>query len=320
MSYATDVAVVGIGVASATLEQPGDILDQAGAPSAGFDPAALLGRGVRYWDRATRLGALAAARALADSSLVSDGQPSGGLVVSGETVGVVASSNLGNLDTVCRTAEVIASESVVRTSPMDLANASSNVVASSIAIRFDLRGPNVMVCNGMASGLDAVHLAATLVASRRVARVLVVGVEPANDVVASLSARQAGELFDGAVAIVLESASAATSRGVAPRVRLGGYARCADTETSVARVLRDAPPPELWFATETTAMPTDGPRLPRRDLETTLGAASGALGVLQVAAGAHWLRTGRHGPVLATAGADEDGVASMLLTGPAVAA
>jgi monoamine oxidase len=38
---------------------------------------------------------------------------------------------------------------------MDLPNASSNVVASSVAIRFGLRGPNLMLCNGATSGLDA---------------------------------------------------------------------------------------------------------------------------------------------------------------------
>jgi 3-oxoacyl-[acyl-carrier-protein] synthase II len=307
------VTIVGAGMASALLASPGDIFARPGAPAAEFDPAAVLGRGVRYKDRATRLGMVAAAGALADASLC-DGDPAGGLTVSGDSVGVVASSNLGNLDTVCRTAEVIASKSVAGASPMDLANASSNVIASSIAIRFGLRGPNVMICNGASSGLDAVHLAAMLIVSGRVPRVVVVGAEPANDVVADLAGRPVTELFDGAVAILLESEAAAAARGVLPRARLGGYARCADAESSVIRAVGGYALPRLWLAGEATALTASDLGIPRQDVAAALRAASGALGVLQVAAGAHWLRTGGDGPVLVTTGAAEDGVSSLLLT------
>lgn len=312
----TDVVVVGAGVASARLDHPGDILRRPVERGSTFDPAAVLGRGFRYKDRSTQLGTLAAARALADASLLDGELSPESLAVPGDSVGVVASSNLGNLDTVCRTADVIAARSVTATRPMDLPNASSNVVASSIAVRFGLRGPNVMVCNGASSGLDAVHLARVLIASGRVPRVVVVGVEPTNDVVENLVGSPAEELFDGAVAMVVESEAAAVRRGAVPRARLGRYARLADVDVSVTRVLGEGAPPALWLVDATAAVPTAVGDVPRTDLETALGAASGALGVLQVLAGVQWLDSSGAGPVLATAGTADDGVSSLLLTGP----
>jgi 3-oxoacyl-[acyl-carrier-protein] synthase II len=311
------VVVAGLGVASAALAEPGDLLARPVADVASvYEPAAELGRGVRYKDRATKLAMVAADRALRDAALLGGDGRSSSLSVSGHGIGVVGSSNLGNLDTVCRTAEAIASGSVTSTSPMALPNASSNIVASSVAVRFGLRGPNLMVCNGASSGLDAVRLGALLVVSGRVTRVVVVGVEPVNEVVTALTGKSAGELFDGAVAVVLESERAAQARGVVVRARLGRYARCADVTTSIARVVGGRERPGVWFAGATAKAKTKQALLdevPRKDLEAVLGAASGALGVLQVAAGVQWLGDGGSGPVLATAGSADDGVSSMLL-------
>lgn len=306
----SDVVVTGVGVASPVLKDPGDLLGEP-VEDARFDPAAELGRGVRYKDRATQLAMLAAGRALADASLL-DPDLSRDLSVAGESAGVVASSNLGNVDTVCQTAESIASGSVTDLSPMALPNASSNIVASSIAVRFGIRGPNLMVCNGASSGLDAVRLGALLITARRAPRVVVVGVEPINDVVTSLVGRPAEELFDGAVAVVLESATVAGEARF--HVRLSGYARCAEEAASVHRALGNGSLPGLWLTGQTAAAPAPFQDVPRRDLETALGKASGALGVLQVAAGARWLHDGGPAPVLATAGVPDDGVSSLVLT------
>lgn len=165
------------------------------------DPAALIGkRGLRYKDRATQLALCAASSALADAGLLAEGEK---LTVPGDSVGVVVSSNLGNLDTVCRVASTIRDEGVAGTSPMDLPNASSNVIASSVAIRFGLRGPNLMVCNGVTSGLDAVYWAATLIRAGRIERALVIGVETSNEAVERLTRIGDGSLLDGAAALVL---------------------------------------------------------------------------------------------------------------------
>ncbi|HEX3649982.1 MAG TPA: hypothetical protein VHV49_16260, partial [Pseudonocardiaceae bacterium] len=139
-----------------------------------------------------------------------------------------------------------------------------------------------------------------------------VGVEPVNDVVASLVQAPPPGLFDGAVAVVLESAAAAAARGVVPLAVLGGYARRAATDDSVGQVIGNGAPPAFWLAGQATATPPPLAGACRKDLEAELGAASGALGVLQVVAGTCWLDD-KGAPALATAGDPADGVASLLL-------
>ncbi|MFE0106738.1 beta-ketoacyl synthase N-terminal-like domain-containing protein [Streptomyces sp. NPDC059009] len=261
---------------------------EGGAP---VEPAAHVGKkGLRYKDRATQLGYALTKAALRDAGLLDagDGKGDGSLTVPPATVGVVASSNFGNLDTVARALDTIRTETVTATSPMDLPNASSNVIASSAAIRFGLRGPNLMVCNGETSGLDAVHWAATMIAAGRVERVLVLGVEPDNDVVRRLTGG-AGSV-DGGAALVLEAGRAAAARDASVRAVLGPYHRAA----------ADADPA--------------GPdwRAPAH-----LGRASGADGVLQVAAAVGRFDAGERGPVRAVSGtAADDASADLLLLAP----
>ena len=103
-------------------------------------------------------------------------------------------------------ASAIEAETTAGISPMALPNASSNVVASSVAIRYGLRGPNLMLCNGPTSGLDAVYWGAALVAADRCARAVVIGVETSNAVVEGLVGESAEHLLDGAVGLVVERA------------------------------------------------------------------------------------------------------------------
>ncbi|MFD0650528.1 beta-ketoacyl synthase N-terminal-like domain-containing protein [Streptomyces malaysiensis subsp. malaysiensis] len=232
-----EVVITGVGLAVPGASTPDALLRRTACPVTGpdpepFDTAARIGRrGHRYKDRATRLALCAALEALRDADLLpSDGEsdrPADGpadapsdspsdretVTVPGDTVGVVASSNLGNLDTACLTTTAIAERSAVDLSPMSLPNASSNVIASWVAIRHGLRGPNLMLCNGPTSGLDAVHWGAALVAAGRVRRVVVVGAETHNAVVEDLLGRSAGELLDGAAALVVEGARWAEARG-----------------------------------------------------------------------------------------------------------
>ena len=193
-----------------------------------FDPKTVLGpKGLRYKDRASSLGMSAALLALERAGLPierkQDSTAGGGPGM--ESTGVVVSSNRGNLDTVCGTAAAIRKETVAGTSPMDLPNASPNVVASSVAIRFGLKGPNVMLCSGTGSGLEAVRMGAVLIGSGRTNRVVVVGVEPANGFVASLLGLDAAACFDGAAAVLLESRASAARRGAPALARLAGSRR-----------------------------------------------------------------------------------------------
>ncbi|MEU7371147.1 beta-ketoacyl synthase N-terminal-like domain-containing protein [Streptomyces hygroscopicus] len=293
-----DVVVTGVGLALPGAATPGALLRRAAAPATGpapepFDTAVRIGRrGHRYKDRATRLALCAALDALRDAALIpADGEE---VTVPGDTVGVVASSNLGNLDTACLTAAAIAERSAMDLSPMSLPNASSNVIASWVAIRHGLRGPNLMLCNGATSGLDAVHWGATLVAAGRVRRAVVIGVETHNAVVEDLLGRPADELLDGAAALVVEGARWAAARGVPAAAALGPYERRAGLTGCIEALLPGGAAPGVWFTPERYAERPAGAvpvpeTVPRYDVTDAVGRSSGALGVLQCAAAVGWL-------------------------------
>ncbi|MEU5274432.1 beta-ketoacyl synthase N-terminal-like domain-containing protein [Streptomyces hygroscopicus] len=293
-----DVVVTGVGLALPGAATPGALLRRAAAPAPGpapepFDTAVRIGRrGHRYKDRATRLALCAALDALRDAALIpADGEE---VTVPGDTVGVVASSNLGNLDTACLTAAAIAERSAMDLSPMSLPNASSNVIASWVAIRHGLRGPNLMLCNGATSGLDAVHWGATLVAAGRVRRAVVIGVETHNAVVEDLLGRPADELLDGAAALVVEGARWAEARGVPAAAALGPYERRAGLTGCIEALLPGGAAPGVWFTPERYAERPAGAvpvpeTVPRYDVTDAVGRSSGALGVLQCAAAVGWL-------------------------------
>ncbi|WP_431047763.1 beta-ketoacyl synthase N-terminal-like domain-containing protein [Streptomyces sp. P1-3] len=315
---AVEIAVTGVGLALPGAAHPAELLRGTPVGTDTYDTTAVIGRrGHRYKDRATRLALCAAVGGLRDAGLIpADGEE---LTVPGGSVGVVASSNLGNLDTVCRTATTIGERGVTAISPMDLPNASGNVVASTVAIRFGLRGPNTLLCNGPASGLDAVHWGANLVAAGRIRRALVIGVETRNEVVQELTGHGADELLDGAVALVLESADAARERGAVPVAALGAYERRPSVRACVGALLGTGrADPGIWFTPERYESGGGGllpDAVPRRDVSRAFGRSSGALGVLQCAAATAWIAAaGGRGRALITAGDDTaDGVAGLWL-------
>ncbi|WP_344032745.1 beta-ketoacyl synthase N-terminal-like domain-containing protein, partial [Streptomyces luteireticuli] len=179
-------------------------------------------RALRFKDRATRLAVAAAEAALADAGLLADGA----LTVPGTDVGTVVSSNLATLDTVRRVAAALDRDGPAALRAVDLPNACSNATASNVAIRFGLRGINLMLCNGATSGLDAVGWADLALAAGRARYVLVVGVEPADGAVRQPAGGDGA--FDGAAALVLERAATAAARGRRARAVVAGYARRRD--------------------------------------------------------------------------------------------
>lgn len=253
-----------------------------------MDPAALIGKkGLRYKDRATQLGLCMAVAALTDAGLL-DGS---GSTVPGDRVGVVVSTNLGNADTVCRAVETIAKEGTAGLSPMDTPNASSNITASETAIRFGLRGPNLTVCNGVTSGLDAVRWARLMLRSGRADHMLVLGVEPDNPVTRRL---MDGPVVDGGAGLVLSRAG----EGRAARALLGPPVRAAGLAACARRLADAAPGPAGWLTEDPSLVPPGARHL---DL-SGWGHSSGALGVLQCAAAVGWADTGHTGPVYALLG------------------
>ncbi|HEY3121488.1 MAG TPA: beta-ketoacyl synthase N-terminal-like domain-containing protein [Vicinamibacteria bacterium] len=335
------VAVSGIGLELPGLAGPAALLSPP-PPSPDpprFAPEEKLGRtGLLYKDRATRLALCATREALLDAGLPVAAPEQ----VAGEGLGVVVSSNLGNLDTVCRVVESIHAASVKVTSPLDLPNASSNVIASTIAIRFGCRAVNLTVCNGATAGVDALHFAANAIRAGRARRIIVVGVEPFNPVVGRLMRESAIawlgtadilRLGEGAGAVVLEAEGSALARGARIYGRIGGYgfAPGMDLAGSISAALNgNGGPPSLWFTPNGGYPPTSESiqhalRLwagapPRRvDLAAAVGETYGALGVLQAVAACSWLGKHGEGPALLSSGAAWGDGAASLVIGPQAA-
>jgi 3-oxoacyl-[acyl-carrier-protein] synthase II len=182
------------------LHRPG--VDDGAVPAAGAKE--LLGRrGLRHKEPATILALCAVHRAL--------GRPPGRTPPESvcPDIAVVASSNLGNVGTVADVARTVDTEGLRGVSPLSAPNASSNVVASSVAQWFGFGGPNLMVCSGATSGLDAFALACLLLRAGRARRVVLVGAESADDVATGLSA---GPLRDGAACVLLDATGDAPLR------------------------------------------------------------------------------------------------------------
>ena len=208
------IAVVGCGV-----HLPGKTLgDFAGhlvsEPACPADRAhELLGRkGLLGKDPATRLAlcAVHTALGLQRGTRPRDKTPD-------PRVGVVVSSNFGSVAAVRRIVDALSSGGLRSVSALDAPNASSNVLASVTAIWFRCGGPNLLVCSGATSGLDAAALAGLLLRAGRADRVVLVGAEPDDDVAQSLNAgrrHRPRPLVAGAAAVVLERAGESNAPGV----------------------------------------------------------------------------------------------------------
>lgn len=209
-----------------------------------FDPQRVLGKkGLRYKDRATLLALCAASKAMQDRGLLD------APAEERARIGVCVSSNLGNMDTVCQEAEIIAKEHVDKTSPMNLPVASSNVIPAGIAIRFGCKAINLMLCNGATSGVDALNLSAQMIRAGRADKMIVVGVEPSNPVTERLlyecdpEAATAEPLRSGELAacLILEAEDGTnTARAYG---RLGAY----DALPAGAPWRSPARKPAVWF-------------------------------------------------------------------------
>ncbi|MFE9655875.1 beta-ketoacyl synthase N-terminal-like domain-containing protein [Micromonospora sp. NPDC006431] len=292
---------------SAAPTSPGGRVSATSAPGAAVaglppvDPACppdrahtLLGRkGLLYKEPATRLALCAVHRALG----LPDGVRPDAALDPGTAV--VAASNLGNVGTVIDVTRAVAREGSRGVSPMAAPNASSNVIASSVALWFRLGGPNLMVCSGETAGLDALALGALLLRAGRADRVLVVGAEPDDETAVAVrrgpaaAGAAAPPLRAGAACVVLEPAA----RAAAPLATL--------TVGPAVRRRADVPP---WPA---------GPRVVvgpgHLDPAAAWGDCYGAQGVLQAALAARLVAEGADG-VAVLCGGDDDGWRTALLT------
>lgn len=179
--------------------------------AAAADAASVLGRkGLLSLEPATRLALCAVHRAL---GLPTGRRPDG---PAAPHTAVVACGNLGNTRTVAQVARSVAAEGTRAVSVLDAPNASSNVIAGAVALRFGFGGPNLMVCSGATAGLDGLELAGLLLRARRADRVVLVGTEPGDDVATALhtAGGPAHPLRAGAACVVLEAAGSDDANGV----------------------------------------------------------------------------------------------------------
>ncbi|UBI37600.1 MULTISPECIES: beta-ketoacyl synthase N-terminal-like domain-containing protein [Streptomyces] len=254
---------------------PGSPAEPACGPE---DARRVLGRkGLLGKEPATRLALCAVHRALG----LPPARPSEPLPGAVGTAVVVA-SNLGNVETVCAIQTEMRAGGSRVVSPLDAPNASSNVIASTIALWYGFTGPNLMVCSGATAGLDAVRLARLVIAAGRARRAVVVGVEPADPVARRLAALRPGTpgaLTAAAGCVLLGEPGA-----------WGGT-----TGVCVGPVTRHRDP------LPTEATPDPG-----------LGDLYGAEGVIRLAVAAAGLAAGRlTGPVTVGCGDREDGWARL---------
>lgn len=160
-----------------------------------LDFRARLGRkGLRYNTKATLL-ALAAVTELLENS-------SPGTLEPPENFGLVAASAYGNYSAACGVAEQLIKGGVNRISPMDLPNASSNILASQIAIRFGIKGVCLTADDGLTSGESVIRWASRLLRAGRCERVIAVTAECPSEYEQLL--RGGRPLATGAVAVMLE--------------------------------------------------------------------------------------------------------------------
>ncbi len=241
------VVVTGMGMQRLQPLTVGPLSQVPGAREA-FEPIAKLGRrGLRFKDLATKLAYCAVTEAVADSGLNSGPASE----TWGASCGSVVTSAFASVGTLRRSFERMVAEGYRGLSPMELPNASPNMLAASIAIRFGLLGPSLMVTQFEGAGIEALRVACGCIRAGRVERVVVVGCEcdepGVTELVADGALSSGGPLRSGAFALVLESQTVATARGAKPYAVITGGQRDSSGESLSDFATSAAVSPASWF-------------------------------------------------------------------------
>lgn len=162
-----------------TVLSPEKVPGALAAEAWGFDPAKTLGdKGLRNFDRLTKLMIVAAKEALESAGLKRDGAH---VVTTGERVGVSVATAYGSLDAMTELNLVAELEDPRFINPNRFPNTVANSSAGYVAIWEDLRAPNVTLVDGNCGALDAILSAETHLACGRADAFIVGGGEVLSD-------------------------------------------------------------------------------------------------------------------------------------------
>jgi len=214
-------------------------------------------RGMRIYNRTTRLGISAVRLALTDAGLAEAGAGAGAGASSApgaarsEELGVIVASTFGHLDTLMEYDRSLATDGIQRTNPALMPLGLPSAPGAAIALSFVAKAFSITLADEGASSLDAVALGARLLAEGR-ARVCVVvgafspfleltvaamrsGILATGGHVRVFDRGRAGTAFgEGAAALVMEREAEARLRGAPIKGLVAGQASTFASRTAAS--------------------------------------------------------------------------------------
>jgi 3-oxoacyl-(acyl-carrier-protein) synthase len=291
------------GVRPLTLFDASDLRHRAAGEVPDFRPEEILGpKGLRLFDRATRMTLCASALALKDAGLSVDG-------AEGASIGVALGSTVGSLESRAGYYATLNREGQVGLNPALFPNTVVNSPASQTSIRFGLTACNATLSSGSASSLHALDYAAEAIRRGRARAMLAGGFEELGEFL-FLCFHQAGclsgaarpydrrrdgvVLGEGAAVLVLEELDSARARGARVLAEYRGGGSSSELDEAVGQALDEAErrPEDVGLTCSGGSGSPSGDASEARALSRALGrrplvtAVKGALGESYSAAGA----------------------------------
>ncbi len=228
-----------------TVLDPEKIPNARAAEAWGFEASDYLGpKGLRNFDRLTKLMIVAAKHALEDAGIKRDGEF---VASSSARVGICSSTAYGSLDAITELNLVAELEDPRYINPARFPNTVINAAAGYVSIWENLRAPNVTVVDGNCGALDAVLTCDTHLAHRRGDVFLVGGGEGLSEplyvafrklgIVAEGAETCGVHLGEGAAYLVAERRDEAAARGAVVRGLIAGYGTAFEPPLSPAALV-----------------------------------------------------------------------------------